>query len=90
VRATRPVSHPPPIYYAHLLCERARSYFTGYYNPDDARWKNFKQEIIVAEDVTKDEVEVMKRNTAWEERYNEGNNRHGPWNAKLNDTMFWM
>lgn len=88
VRTTRPVSYPPPVYYAHLLCERVKSYFTDYYNPADELWKNFKQEMGVGADTSEDEVENMKRILAWEKRYNEGNNDNGPWNAKLTNTMF--
>ncbi|KAF2762224.1 Piwi-domain-containing protein [Pseudovirgaria hyperparasitica] len=33
-RATKAVSIPPPVYYADVLCERARRYLSGLFDPD--------------------------------------------------------
>jgi hypothetical protein len=35
-RATKAVSICPPAYYADLVCERARCYLSGVYNPSPA------------------------------------------------------
>jgi eukaryotic translation initiation factor 2C len=87
VRATLPVGYAPPAYYADRLCERVRCYFNDFYHPDDSRL----QAIGQGQNLSADDLEEAKRGEAWFNRYNAGgDNPHGPWNKKLNDTMFWM
>ncbi|KAJ4376169.1 hypothetical protein N0V83_001450 [Neocucurbitaria cava] len=74
VRATLPVGYAPPTYYADRLCDRARCYFSDYLKPQAGK-----------RDAGKRGSEL------WDERWNDnGGNTHGPWDTKLNDTMFWM
>lgn len=88
----------PPAYYADRLCERVRCYFHDFFNPTDPGLKD----VGKGQDVTDKEIWALKRNQAWENRFNENGektangavavpmNDHGPWQRSLDNTMFWL
>ena len=93
VRTTLPVGYAPPTYYADRLCDRARCYFSDHLKPLGKEIKAAKKEKEELDAEEKIELDVEKRKVElWQERYNDNNggNDHGPWNKRLNDTMFWM
>jgi hypothetical protein len=96
-RATLPVGYAPPAYYADRLCGRVRCYFHDFFQPDGAALQHAGK----GKGLGDRELTALERDAAWENRFkdNAENDRywdvgapndHGPWNRRLNDTMFWL